>query len=95
MKCISCNNKLNIRNIHRLCKSDQTHVYCSECAKNILEEESKNKNIILCKKCDSVIYEKKENNDKSNIDNKEKNLNSFILGSLLTISHMNTICQKI
>ncbi len=46
MHCLNCNKKLNVRNIVRLCKSSETHIYCKECFE---------KNNIECPSCDSFI----------------------------------------
>ncbi len=54
MFCLDCNQKLNVKNIVRLCKKSENHVYCKNCfAKN-----SENKNEINCKSCNSLILNK-------------------------------------
>ncbi len=31
MICLNCSTKLNVKNIVRLCKSSETHIYCKDC----------------------------------------------------------------
>jgi hypothetical protein len=89
MKCITCEQKLNIKNIHRLCKSDDTHVYCKDCVNNIIKNEYPGADTILCKKCDSIIFKKTNSND-SQFDEFKILLNTFLLGA-----HISTISNQI
>ena len=54
MFCIECNKKLNVKNIVRLCKSSDNHVYCKLC----FENHHLHKNIINCPSCNSFISKK-------------------------------------
>ena len=54
MFCLQCNQKLNVKNIVRLCKSSDTHIYCKEC----FENHHLNKHIINCASCNSFILNK-------------------------------------
>ncbi len=91
MKCIECNQKVNIRNIQRLCKSKdhEDHVYCKSCYENIKKETN---DIIYCKgeNCNSIIY-KKELKD----NNKDDIINKYFLSTTLLISHLGLISNQV
>lgn len=56
MLCLECNNNLNVKNIVRLCKSFNNHIYCKSCFENY----QLNKDIISCPSCNSFISKKEE-----------------------------------
>ncbi len=73
MFCINCNQKLNVKNIVRLCKSSDTHIYCKSCFDDLrcnspvdqrsykeVENHQLNKDIINCPSCNSFISKKEE-----------------------------------
>ena len=93
MKCLSCDKKLTIKNIQRLCKSDENHVYCKECI-NYKIQNLKEKESVICKDlycssiCDSVIYQK----NKVDINEEKEKIN---LGMILLGTHLSLISSKI
>ncbi len=93
MKCLSCDKKLTIKNIQRLCKKNDDHVYCKECIENKIKNLNE-KEIILCKDfdcdtlCDSIIYQK-------NIIDINEEKEKINLGIALLASHLSLISSKI
>ncbi len=93
MKCLLCDKKLTIKNIQRLCKCDDSHIYCKMCIENKLKNLV-DKDIILCKDlnndilCESIIYQKKK------IDKNEE-LDKINLGISLLSIHLSSIANKI
>ncbi len=75
MKCINCNEKVNCRNVIRLCKENpDTHIFCKSCFQNHLFE-NKESNIVLCPSCNSFVYKKRNIQD---IDFDDSILKTFL-----------------
>ncbi len=90
MKCIECNQKVNIRNIQRLCSEvSHEHIYCKNCYENLKNESD----IVYCKgeNCNSIIYKKEDKNS----NDKEENMNKFILSTSLLMSHLLLLSNEV
>ncbi len=85
--CNTCKIKLNIKNIVRLCKKSENHIFCKECFENhkINKMKMDNKKELCCPECDSIID---YNLDKTKVIINKENI---ILGTLITASHFNLI----
>jgi hypothetical protein len=59
MLCLHCNQKLNVKNIIRLCKLSDNHIYCKSCFQN----HQLQNNMITCPSCNSFISNKEEVKD--------------------------------
>ncbi len=71
MFCLGCNQKLNVKNIVRLCKSYDNHIYCKSCFDN----NQLQNNIIICPSCNSFISNKVEPKEvNENIEDKKDEL---------------------
>ncbi len=77
MKCLECNKKLNVKNIKRICKMSDEHIYCDDCLyQHLLNNKSSDE--IYCKQCNSLIYKKNEYTEEEILMFKSFGLLSFL-----------------
>ncbi len=86
MFCLHCNKKLNVKNIVRLCKSNDTHIYCKSCFQNYQLQN----NIISCPSCNSFISKKEEIKEvNEDFENKKNELFTKSFIAAYSILHKN------
>ena len=104
MLCLHCNQKLNVKNIVRLCKLSDNHIYCKSCfddlscnlrdssSPNEVEKHNLNNHTISCPSCNSFISNKEEVKD-VNEDFEKKKDELFAKAFIATycILHKNNI----
>ncbi len=88
MFCLTCNQKLNVKNIVRLCKSSESHIYCKTCFKNHNLSFMVNK----CPLCDSFISKKEEHKEiNSEFENKKNELFTKICVTSYSLLYKNNL----
>lgn len=93
MICLHCNKKLNVKNIVRLCKSSDNHIYCKIC----FENHHLDKDIISCPSCNSFISNKDDIKEVKEVNQDfEEKKNELLAKSFIAtycILHKNNISK--
>ncbi len=90
MNCLNCSKKLNVKNIIRLCKSSETHIYCKDCFEKYNVESIENK----CISCDSFISKKEEiKSVNQEFENKKSELFTKIFVASYALLYKNDLCK--
>ncbi len=90
MNCLNCNKKLNVKNILRLCKSSETHIYCKDCFEKYNVESIENK----CPSCDSFISKKEEiKSVNEEFENKKNELFAKMCVASYSLLYKNNLCK--